>query len=325
MIDVPALTLRPIGVIRTPFQDRLSAPRQPAARRGTAGTIELYPGQDFEHALSDLEHWDHVWVLFWFHLNTGWRPKVLPPRSSVRRGVFATRSPHRPNPIGMSVLRLDAVDASARILHVRDVDIVDGTPVLDIKPYVPYADSVPNASTGWLDALEPTASDALEHTVSDALEHTGSDARRHTASDALEPTDAREPSPEAEPRSVRPPRADESRIRRAPRDPRAAYDIVWHPLAAEQAAWIAREEGSALREAVDAVLALGTEPHPYRRIKREQDGFCLAFKAWRLRFAVERTRVNVRSIASGYRPRDLATSQDPAVDVHRAFVARFEP
>jgi tRNA-Thr(GGU) m(6)t(6)A37 methyltransferase TsaA len=301
VIDVPSLTLRPIGVIRTPFQDRLSAPRQPAARRGTPGTIELYPGQDFEHALSDLEHWDHVWVLFWFHLNTGWRPKVLPPRSTVRRGVFATRSPHRPNPIGMSVLRLDRVDASARILHVRDVDIVDGTPVLDIKPYVPYADSVPNASTGWLDPLEQTASDALEHTT------------------------AREPSPGVEPEALRTPGADESRIRRVPRDPRAAYEIVWHPLAAEQAAWIAREEGSALREAVDAVLALGTEPHPYRRIKREQDGFCLAFKAWRLRFAVEGTRVNVRSIASGYRPRDLATSQDPAVVVHRAFVARFEP
>lgn len=145
----PTLTLTPIGVIHTPFKTRLSAPRQPYAAAGVKGTIELLPGNNFDHALSDLEAWDHIWVLFWFHLNAGWRPKVLPPRSQNKRhGVFATRSPHRPSPIGLSVVRLERVDGLT--LHVRDVDMVDGTPVLDIKPYVAVADAIPGAKSGWL-------------------------------------------------------------------------------------------------------------------------------------------------------------------------------
>jgi tRNA-Thr(GGU) m(6)t(6)A37 methyltransferase TsaA len=140
----------PIGVVRTPFLERVSAPRQPAAARGIPGRIELARGRDFEHALSDIEGWERLWVVYVFHLNRGWRPKVLPPRSHTRRGVFATRSPHRPNAIGLSVVRLTAV--SGLTLHIEDVDMIDGSPVLDIKPYVPYADAFPDARAGWLDA-----------------------------------------------------------------------------------------------------------------------------------------------------------------------------
>jgi tRNA-Thr(GGU) m(6)t(6)A37 methyltransferase TsaA len=147
------LVLHPIGFARTPFVERVSAPRQPYAAKGARGTIELLPGHDFEHALSDLECWDHIWVLFWFHLNEGWRPKVLPPRSRKRRGLFATRAPHRPNPIGLSVLELEGVDGLT--LHVRNVDMLDGTPVLDIKPYVPFADAIPTAKKGWIEAGDP--------------------------------------------------------------------------------------------------------------------------------------------------------------------------
>src|SRR6202042_3087805 len=107
------------------------------------GTIVLEAGRDFEHALSDFAEWDYLWVLYWFHLNDGWRPKVLPPRSKVRRGVFSTRSPHRPSPIGMSVVKLVRVEGLT--VHVRGVDMIDGTPVLDIKPYVPSADAIPDA------------------------------------------------------------------------------------------------------------------------------------------------------------------------------------
>lgn len=142
------LTFDPIGIVRSPFRDRLSAPRQPAAAEGIAGTIELHAGRNYEHALEDLEGWEYVWVLFCFHLNENWRPKVLPPRSTRRRGVFSTRSPHRPNPIGMSVVKLEAVDGL--VLHIRNVDMIDGSPVLDIKPYVPYTDAIPHARTGWL-------------------------------------------------------------------------------------------------------------------------------------------------------------------------------
>jgi tRNA (adenine37-N6)-methyltransferase len=152
---IAPVTFTPIGVARTPFADRVSAPRQPYAGEGVEGTIELFPGRDFEHALSDLEGWDRIWVIFCFHLNEPgvFRPKVLPPRSpDKRRGLFATRSPHRPNPIGLSVVRLVSVEGL--VLRVRDLDLVDGSPVLDIKPYVPYADAFPDARTGWLAPLD---------------------------------------------------------------------------------------------------------------------------------------------------------------------------
>lgn len=154
------LTLEPIGVVRSPFRDRVSAPRQPAAAEGIAGTIELLPGRNYEHALEDLEGWEYLFVVFWFHLNEGWRPKVLPPRSERRRGVFSTRSPHRPNPIGLSVVKLESVEGL--VLHIRNVDMLDGTPVLDIKPYVPYTDAIPAARTGWLTPLvDDLSSDTL--------------------------------------------------------------------------------------------------------------------------------------------------------------------
>lgn len=153
MSELPSLELKPIGVMRTPWNEKHSAPRQPSAARGVRGRIELAPGDEYLHALEDLASWSHIWVLFWFHQNTTWHPKVLPPRSRVKRGVFATRSPHRPNPIGLSVLRLERIQGS--VLHVLDVDLLDGTPVLDIKPYVAYTDAVPAANSGWL--AEPEA------------------------------------------------------------------------------------------------------------------------------------------------------------------------
>lgn len=146
----PRLSLDPIGFLRSPLATRVEAARQPRAAMGMPARIELLPGRNFEHALEDLERWELIWVIFWFHLNPGWRPKVLPPRSTTgRKGVFATRSPHRPNPLGMSVVRLERVDGLT--LHIRDADMLDGTPVLDLKPYVAYTDAHPNAGAGWLE------------------------------------------------------------------------------------------------------------------------------------------------------------------------------
>ena len=144
-----SLTLEPIGVARTPFGERADAPRQPRAGGSPAsGRIELFAGCGYEDALADLASWDHIWVLFWFDRHEGWHPKVRPPRSSVKRGVFSTRSPRRPNPIGLSALRLTRVEGL--VLHVEDIDLLDGTPVLDIKPYVAFTDALPDASAGWL-------------------------------------------------------------------------------------------------------------------------------------------------------------------------------
>jgi tRNA-Thr(GGU) m(6)t(6)A37 methyltransferase TsaA len=151
--DIPALSVTPIGYMRTSHATRVEAPRQPAASDAT-GVIELLPGPDLQHAIEDLAGWERIWVIFWFDRNQGWRPKVLPPRSTTgRKGVLATRSPHRPNPLGLSVLRL--VRVAGPHLHVRDVDLLDGTPILDIKPYVAYTDAFPDSASGWLADRDP--------------------------------------------------------------------------------------------------------------------------------------------------------------------------
>jgi tRNA-Thr(GGU) m(6)t(6)A37 methyltransferase TsaA len=143
------LVLEPIGFVRNSMATKVEAARQPRAAEGAPALIELLPGHNFEHALEDLARWKFIWVIFWFHRNPGWRPKVLPPRSVTgRKGVFSTRSPHRPNPIGLSVVRLEKVDGLT--LHILDSDMLDGTPVLDLKPYVAYADALPDAGNGWL-------------------------------------------------------------------------------------------------------------------------------------------------------------------------------
>ena len=148
---------RAIGVVRSPFTERTEAPRQGSVARGVEGRIELEAGRGFEDALIGLEAWDYLWVLFVFHQNVeqgrGWRPKVQPPRAPGKVGVFATRSPHRPNPIGMSAMKLVRVEGLT--VHVRDLDLLDGTPVVDLKPYVPYADAHPDARSGWLEARDP--------------------------------------------------------------------------------------------------------------------------------------------------------------------------
>jgi tRNA-Thr(GGU) m(6)t(6)A37 methyltransferase TsaA len=166
------LVVRPIAFVRSPFVEKAEAPRQAACARGVVGSVEVLPA--YRDALEDLEGFDRVWLLFWFDRAEGWRPKVLPPRSERRRGVFATRSPHRPNPIGMSAVQLVRVEDL--VLHVRELDLIDGTPVLDIKPYIPYADAFPDARSGWLEqppaettdpramwsvAFEPAAEEAL--------------------------------------------------------------------------------------------------------------------------------------------------------------------
>jgi tRNA (adenine37-N6)-methyltransferase len=152
-----SFVVRPIGFVRSPFVEKVQAPRQATASvaEGTEGIIELLP--EHEHALADVEGFERLWVLFWFHLaeDAGARTKVLPPRSDVKRGVFATRSPHRPNPIGLSAVRLVSVEGLR--VTVRDLDLLEGTPVLDLKPYLPYADAFPGASAGWLEAKDPIA------------------------------------------------------------------------------------------------------------------------------------------------------------------------
>jgi tRNA-Thr(GGU) m(6)t(6)A37 methyltransferase TsaA len=147
------LTLRPIGFIRTQKQVKFQARHQPAESEPERNVLELLPGNNYEQALHDLAGFSRVWLVWWFHRNTDWRPRVLPPRGPAkRRGVFATRSPHRPNPLGLTPVQLIKVEGRRLILGA--CDLVDGTPVFDIKPYIPAYDAFPDASAGWIDEIE---------------------------------------------------------------------------------------------------------------------------------------------------------------------------
>jgi tRNA-Thr(GGU) m(6)t(6)A37 methyltransferase TsaA len=149
------LPLPPIGFVRTAQRLHHEAPRQSGLGRGSEGVIEVRQG--LQNALQDLAGFSHLWVLSWFHLARGFRSQVVPPRDAQKRGVFATRAPQRPNPIGLSCVRLVRIDK--RCLHIADHDLLDGTPVLDLKPYLPYCDSVPEAAIGYVAGLPDDAGD----------------------------------------------------------------------------------------------------------------------------------------------------------------------
>lgn len=146
---------KPIGHVCCEQKYRYEAPRQ-AVFADNEGCIELNAHCNFETALRDLEGFDRIWVIFVFHLNKTWKPTVRPPvrGDNKKTGVFATRSPHRPNPVGMSCVEL--VKVEGRRIYIKNFDILDGTPVLDIKPYIPRSDAFPNAAMGWLPAELPT-------------------------------------------------------------------------------------------------------------------------------------------------------------------------
>lgn len=149
-------SFEPIAVMRTVFRQKFGIPRQPGLVPEATGTLEFPKSDRLRTALRGLEQFSHLWVVYVFH-ETGaelWKPSVRPPRlgGAKKMGVLASRSPHRPNPIGLSVVKILNIDLDHRAgprIEVEGVDMLDGTPVLDIKPYVPYADSVKKARSGW--------------------------------------------------------------------------------------------------------------------------------------------------------------------------------
>ena len=151
-----AVAFQPIGRYRAEAGRKYDVPRQGYLNAGRPGVVELEAGRGFEQALRDLAGFERLWLVFHFHRNSGWRPTVsppVPPRDGRRVGVFASRSPYRPNPIGLTCVRLLAVDGLR--LTVDEADLVDGTPILDIKPYIPRADAFPEARAGWVDEQAP--------------------------------------------------------------------------------------------------------------------------------------------------------------------------
>lgn len=154
-----AYCFEPIAFVRSPFSGKFGVPRQPSLVQSAKGLIKFKNDPDIKTALKAMEQFTHLWVVFVFHAHGGrnWKPSIRPPRLGGRQkvGVLASRSPHRPNPLGLSVVGIEKVDLDAvdgPEISIAGLDLLDGTPVLDVKPYIPYADHIPGAKGGWAEA-----------------------------------------------------------------------------------------------------------------------------------------------------------------------------
>jgi tRNA-Thr(GGU) m(6)t(6)A37 methyltransferase TsaA len=143
---VNTVTYRPIGTIHSPFKENIGIPRQAAGASNIKGMIEIF--DDFSEGLKDLDGFSHIVVIFHLHMVKAASLKAHPPWDGKEHGVFATRSPYRPNPIGVSVVGLESIDKN--ILHISGIDMADSSPVLDIKPYVPGLNPTKDVKIGWL-------------------------------------------------------------------------------------------------------------------------------------------------------------------------------
>lgn len=143
-----------IGVIHTPFKTLEGMPIQPAGAAGVKGAVEVF--EQYRPGLKDLEGFSHIILMYHFHGSRGFTLSVVSFLDSQPRGLFATRAPKRPNPIGLSVVQLDKIENG--ILYIQNVDILDNTPLLDIKPYVPEFDAPKKVRIGWLEKARKAAS-----------------------------------------------------------------------------------------------------------------------------------------------------------------------
>jgi tRNA-Thr(GGU) m(6)t(6)A37 methyltransferase TsaA len=148
------IELKPIGTIHSPFKELSGMPIQPTGAADVKGTIEVF--EEFRDGLKDLDGFSHLILLYHFHQSKGFDLSVVPFLDTEKRGLFSTRAPRRPNPIGFSIVQLNKVEGC--VLHISNVDILDGAPLLDIKPYVPDFDEQTEVKTGWLDKTSKAVS-----------------------------------------------------------------------------------------------------------------------------------------------------------------------
>ncbi len=163
-----SLQLQPIGIVRTDFPDKFGIPRQGTIVSSLPGKIILYPEYQKAGILRGLESYSHLWLIWGFSRSSGWSVTIRPPRlgGKKRLGVFATRSPNRPNPLGLTAVKIQEINEADYTISVLGADLADGTPLYDIKPYLPYSDSIPSAlpciSAGPLPHLEVHIPELLE-------------------------------------------------------------------------------------------------------------------------------------------------------------------
>lgn len=141
------IILKPIGKIHSPYKKLEGMPIQPTGASGVVGTIELF--KEFEGTLKDLEGFSHIYIIYLFHQSSGWKKTVKPFMDVVERGLFATRAPRRPNPIGLSLVEIKFI--SENMIEIANVDVLDGTPLLDIKPYIPEFEPTDSIRIGWME------------------------------------------------------------------------------------------------------------------------------------------------------------------------------
>ena len=151
-MNSPAIVFQPIGWVRSPHTDPIATPIQPLYAKDCVGRVELQP--EFAEGLTDIEGFSHIYLIYHLHRAPAVQLRVKPFMQDIEHGIFATRAPCRPNPIGMSLVRL--LRSEGNILHIEGVDILDGTPVIDIKPYAPRYDAVENPRGGWTDDVSDT-------------------------------------------------------------------------------------------------------------------------------------------------------------------------
>jgi tRNA (adenine37-N6)-methyltransferase len=144
------IAVTPIGIIHSPFKEAEGVPIQPVFANGAAGTVEIYP--EYSAGLADLDGFSHIILLYWLHKSSGYSLTCRPFLDTQERGIFATRAPRRPNPLGFSIVELLKVES--RFLTVGSIDIIDQTPLLDIKPYVPDFDVREQVRTGWYEKAQ---------------------------------------------------------------------------------------------------------------------------------------------------------------------------
>lgn len=296
--------LRPIGSFRSRKRSPYEALRQGSVdRSGEIGWVELRSRSQFEQALPGLETFDRIWLLYRFHHNTNWKPMVLPIRGPrVKRGVFATRSPYRPNPLGLSCVELVKVDGLR--IYVKGFDLLDGTPIYDIKPYLAYSDAFPEAGMGWLEGVDDSRYSiefAQEvETGLQWLEHNGVIGMRPYIISQLEfnPLDRRR-------------KRVSRRLRRHPSArPSNAQDKA--PTAA------GGPDGSDGPEGEQRPEDASADPAGHYK---------LAYRTWRVLFHCNATArvIRVLAIESGYTAGQLALPDDPQQDkhLHRRFMEIF--
>ncbi|HIE57386.1 MAG TPA: tRNA (N6-threonylcarbamoyladenosine(37)-N6)-methyltransferase TrmO [Anaerolineales bacterium] len=144
------ISFTPIGIIHSPFRTPQEMPIQPTGEASRPGVVEIYP--EFAPALKDLDGFSHLYLLYYFHQVQHAQLVVIPFLDTQPRGLFATRAPHRPNPIGLSLVQLVRIDKNR--IHIANLDVLDGTPLLDVKPYIPEFESAQDVRVGWLEAAK---------------------------------------------------------------------------------------------------------------------------------------------------------------------------